>query len=100
MSWSSRTAVVALCLAVATAGVPLPLVDAEDATSPPGVVPHHHPIATTNAEAQGFFDYGLTLIFAFNHDEAVRAFQRAADVDPKAAMPHWGRSEERRVGKE
>ena len=90
MSWSSRTAVVALCLAVATAGVPPPLVDAEDATSPPGVVPHHHPIATTNAEAQRFFDYGLTLIFGFNHDEAVRAFRRAADVDPKAAMPHWG----------
>ena len=50
----------------------------------------HHPIATSNPEAQKFFDQGLTLIFAFNHDEAVRSFRRAAEIDPKAAMPWWG----------
>src|SRR5262249_36349111 len=26
----------------------------------------------------------------FNHEEAVRSFRRAAELDPKAAMPHWG----------
>ena len=26
----------------------------------------------------------------FNHEEAVRSFQRAAELDPSAAMPHWG----------
>jgi tetratricopeptide (TPR) repeat protein len=51
---------------------------------------HHHPIATTSEEAQKFFDQGLELVFGFNHDEAVRSFARAAELDPKAAMPHWG----------
>lgn len=50
----------------------------------------HHPIATTNPEAQKFFDQGLTLIYAFNHDEAVRSFRRAAELDPNAAMAWWG----------
>ena len=30
----------------------------------------HHPVTTTNPEAQKFFDQGLRLIYAFNHDEA------------------------------
>jgi tetratricopeptide (TPR) repeat protein len=50
----------------------------------------HHPISTSSPEAQRYFDQGLTLIFAFNHDEAVRSFRRAAELDPKAAMPWWG----------
>ena len=51
---------------------------------------HHHPIATKSADAQKFFDQGLTLVFAFNHEEAVRSFQRAAELDPQSPMPHWG----------
>jgi len=51
---------------------------------------HHHPIATSSAEAQRFFDQGFDLVFGFNHEEAVRSFARAAELDPKAAMPHWG----------
>jgi tetratricopeptide (TPR) repeat protein len=51
---------------------------------------HHHAIVTTNAEAQRFFDQGFALVFGFNHEEAVRSFSRAAELDPKAAMPHWG----------
>ena len=50
----------------------------------------HHPIATTSAEAQKFFDQGLTLVYAFNHGEAVRSFRRAAELDPKSPMPYWG----------
>lgn len=50
----------------------------------------HHPIATRNPEAQRFFDQGLTLVYGFNHDEAVRAFRRAAELDPASPMPHWG----------
>ncbi|MEO7652550.1 MAG: hypothetical protein ABIZ80_18970 [Bryobacteraceae bacterium] len=56
----------------------------------PGMGTHHHPIATKIPLAQKFFDQGFTLIFAFNHDEAVRSFQRSAELDPSAAMPHWG----------
>lgn len=50
----------------------------------------HHPVTTANAEAQKFFDQGLRLIYAFNHDEAVLAFERAAALDPELAMAHWG----------
>jgi tetratricopeptide (TPR) repeat protein len=32
----------------------------------------------------------LTLLFAFNHDEAARSFARAAELDPDLAMAHWG----------
>jgi hypothetical protein len=56
----------------------------------PGLGTHHHPVSTSNPEAQQFFDQGLTLIFAFNHDEAVRAFQRAAELDPQLAVAYWG----------
>jgi tetratricopeptide (TPR) repeat protein len=50
----------------------------------------HHPVSTTKPEAQRFFDQGLSLIFAFNHDEAVRSFKRAAELDPQLAMAWWG----------
>src|ERR1700681_3711706 len=53
----------------------------------------HHPISTKNAEAQEFFDQGLRLIYAFNHAEAARSFQRAAELDPKLAIAYWGIAE-------
>jgi len=53
----------------------------------------HHPVSTKNAQAPAFFDQGLRLIYAFNHDEALRSFQRAAELDPKLAMAYWGIAE-------
>ena len=53
----------------------------------------HHPVSTSNPEAQKFFDQGLRLIFAFNHDEAARSFGRAAELDPKLAIAYWGVAE-------
>lgn len=53
----------------------------------------HHPVSTKNTGAQGFFDQGLRLIYAFNHDEAARSFQEAAALDPKLAMAYWGMAE-------
>src|SRR6266851_8599910 len=53
----------------------------------------HHPVSTKNAQAQAFFDQGLRLIYAFNHDEAARSFQHAAKLDPKLAMAYWGVAE-------
>jgi len=56
----------------------------------PGLGQHHHTISTKNPEAQRFFDQGLTLVFGFNHEEAVRAFRRASELDPQSAMAFWG----------
>jgi tetratricopeptide (TPR) repeat protein len=63
------------------------------ATMMSGLGDLHHPVSTQNHEAQEFFDQGLRLIYAFNHDEAARSFQRAADLDPKLAIAHWGIAE-------
>ena len=50
----------------------------------------HHPIHTKSKEAQEFFDQGITLIYGFNHEEAARSFQRAAELDATSPMPLWG----------
>jgi hypothetical protein len=41
----------------------------------------HHPITTTSDQAQRYFDQGLRLVYAFNHEEAVQAFEEAARLD-------------------
>jgi tetratricopeptide (TPR) repeat protein len=53
----------------------------------------HHPVSTKNVQAQQFFDQGLRLIYAFNHDEAARSFQRATELDPNLAIAWWGVAE-------
>lgn len=50
----------------------------------------HHAIHTKSKAAQDYFDQGITLIYGFNHEEAERGFQRAAELDPSSAMPLWG----------
>ncbi|HET9796014.1 MAG TPA: hypothetical protein VFS34_16305 [Thermoanaerobaculia bacterium] len=55
-----------------------------------GVGAVHHAIATSSPEAQKYFDQGLAFAYGFNHDEAIRSFEKAAALDPKAAMPLWG----------
>jgi tetratricopeptide (TPR) repeat protein len=50
----------------------------------------HHPIQTKSNEAQQYFDQGITLLYGFNHEEARRAFEHAAQLDPASPMPLWG----------
>jgi tetratricopeptide (TPR) repeat protein len=50
----------------------------------------HHPVSTNNAQAQKFFDEGLALLYGFNHAEAAKAFQKAAQLDGNLAMAYWG----------
>ena len=38
------------------------------------------------------FDQGMAQAFGFNHEAAIRSFERAAELDPNAAMPHWGKA--------
>jgi tetratricopeptide (TPR) repeat protein len=66
---------------------------AKPATLMQGYGDLHHPVSTSDAHAQQFFDQGVRQIYAFNHDEAARSFQRAADLDPKLAMAYWGVAE-------
>ena len=55
-----------------------------------GLGTFHRPIATASPEAQRYFDQGMRLIWAFNHDEAARSFARASELDPKCALCFWG----------
>jgi len=64
--------------------------DSRPATILAGIQGVSFPISTRRDEAQKFFNQGLALVYAFNHDEAVRSFRRAAEIDPGSPMPWWG----------
>ncbi len=51
---------------------------------------HHRGISTASTETQLWFDRGLIWTYGFNHEEAVRCFERALETDPDCAMAHWG----------
>ncbi|KAK4118631.1 TPR-like protein [Parathielavia appendiculata] len=48
------------------------------------------PVTTASDEVQTWFSRGLVWCYAFNHEEAVRCFERAAAQDPACAMAYWG----------
>ncbi len=50
----------------------------------------HHKVTAKSERVQRFFDQGLRLVYAFNHNEAIRAFKEAARLDPACAMAYWG----------
>ena len=50
----------------------------------------HFVVTTTSADAQRWFDQGLTLCYGFNHAEAIRSFEQATRADPDCAMAWWG----------
>ena len=52
----------------------------------------HRTVSTNSPDAQHFFDQGLTLCYAFNHQESARSFMEAARVDPNCAMAYWGQA--------
>src|SRR5436305_15326389 len=51
---------------------------------------HHVPITTPVSLAQRYFDQGMRLLYGFNHGEAVRSFNHAAQLDSNCAMCYWG----------
>ena len=89
-AWS---ALILLSVTIAAAAQEHAMGAAKPVTMMTGLGDLRHPVSTKNAAAQGFFDQGLRLIYAFNHDEAARSFQEAAALDPKLAMAHWGIAE-------
>lgn len=55
-----------------------------------GMGNHKRKITTQSELTQKYFDQGLVLAFAFNHDEAIRSFTEAARLDPQCAICWWG----------
>ena len=55
-----------------------------------GLVSPGRKVTTASADAQAYFSQGLAFLYAFNHDEAARAFRQAAALDPECAMAWWG----------
>lgn len=51
---------------------------------------HTRTVSTSSADAQLWFDRGLVWTYGFNHEEAVRCFEKAIEFDPNCAMAHWG----------
>lgn len=51
---------------------------------------HHYAVTTSVPAAQAYFDQGLRLYYAFNHQEAIRSFREAQRLDPDCAMCWWG----------
>ncbi|WP_246182933.1 hypothetical protein [Mycolicibacterium grossiae] len=51
---------------------------------------YHREVDTASAAAQRWFDRGMVWAFGFNHDEAVRCFERALEHDPTLAAARWG----------
>jgi len=65
-------------------------VDAPRARLFEGLGSHRRDVTTNSPEAQAYFDQGFAWMYAFNHDEAIRSFARAAELDPDCAMAWWG----------
>ena len=85
----------------------LPSTGETKSTAPPrlleGLGSQSHPIETQSQLAQRYFDQGLILIFGFNHEAAIRAFEEAARPghthpcrpersQPFAVARYWDRS--------
>jgi tetratricopeptide (TPR) repeat protein len=78
---------IALGLAVALAGAGL--VSAKEPIFN-GLGSYTRTVTTDSPQAQRYFNQGLAFYHGFNHREAIRSFQAAAQLDPKCAMAHWG----------
>ena len=52
--------------------------------------PYHRQVDTPSPQAQIWTDRGLVWAYAFNHDEAIRCFERALELDPDLAIARWG----------
>lgn len=51
---------------------------------------YRRPVTTTSPEAQAWCDQGLLWAYGFTHEESIRCYQRAIELDPDCVMAHWG----------
>ena len=47
-------------------------------------------VSTRSSEAQVWFDRGLNWCYGFNHEESIKCFRKATEVDPDCAIAYWG----------
>lgn len=89
----TRQALLAIVVAAGAAGCAAAHAPAARATPDrlfPDLGTHTHRVSTREPMAQRWFDQGLRLAYAFNHDEARLAFEECTRVDPTCAMCWWG----------
>ena len=55
-----------------------------------GLGVYSYRITTSSPDAQRWFNQGLRLVYAFNHNEAQKAFREGTRLDPGCAMCYWG----------
>lgn len=92
--------IVVLAIALAGASLSTKVCLAQDAKTPKalnqlaqlyqGFTGYSRKITTKSEEAQRWFNQGIQLLYGYNHDEAIRSFEKAAEVDPSCAMGWWG----------
>src|SRR5690625_80953 len=63
---------------------------AEEARLYEGFGNYTRPVSSESQEAQQWFNQGMQMLYGFNHDEAIRSFQRAAVEDPEFGLAWWG----------
>ena len=94
MRWKLAAATLPIAIAIAMVALadPMPMSKPGAKAEPlfDGLGTLHHPVTTKSPLAQKYFDQGLTLVYAFNHDEAQRSFEEAVKTDPSMAMGWWG----------
>ncbi|HSG69188.1 MAG TPA: hypothetical protein VLA12_02165 [Planctomycetaceae bacterium] len=65
-----------------------------EAVSPPrlyeGFTGYTRKVTCSSGVVQQWFDQGIQLLYGFNHDEAIRSFEKAAKLDSSCAMAWWG----------
>ncbi len=66
--------------------------DAEKAPLAAEPAGFHRAVTTKSPSAQDAFDRGLLACFAFNHEQAIAAFQEAVSHDPSCGMAWWGQA--------
>jgi tetratricopeptide (TPR) repeat protein len=79
--------------ATLTASAPVAMAAASETAAPTATSTYtyvHHPVSTDIPAAQFAFDRGLTMLFAYQPNEAEQAFRQAARLDPGLAMAWWG----------
>ena len=87
----TRTFIAAsLVLVAAGAHAQAPEKPAEAGWKPFNLGSYQRAVSTVDRGAQLAFDQGLNWSFAFNHEEAEKAFREAARHDPGLAMAWWG----------